>query len=416
MVDINAIERALLVNVVRLKKWDILVLNDIDEKFFTEANTPLYKYVKEYVSANSYPDIKILAYTFNISDDDFADYITIEDLQALCDTIKNNYLKDELKYKLNQLNTRDQDIYKDPVSYIEAIGKVYDDLKTIGYKNKSVDLFDEIEEVLKIDPTDVISTGFAELDEKLVGWKRGEELVVLVGRPGQGKSFLGLKFAFSAIMQGERVGIYSGEMSKLQLQERALCCAKQNYTDTKEDALKFIKDNDLHLRILTFNELRRKATVNDIEEMIVRDKLTMVVVDQLSLMDDVSYTKGNPLRMQYGNISADLFGLSQKYNVAVLLLVQSNRQGADTNYGPQLENIAESDAVAQNATRVITLRKEGETLTLNIVKNRYGESGLVQRYEVDYGINKYKPLKDTPFNILNNNITKVKPREIFGKN
>lgn len=211
--------------------------------------------------------------------------------------------------------------------------------------------------------------------------------------------------------QGETVGLYSGEISGQKLQERVLCCAKQNYTDTKEDALKYIKDNDFHLRVLTFNELRRKATVNDIEEMLVRDKLTMIVVDQLSLMEDISAVKGTPLRLQYANITSDLFALSQKYNVAVILLVQSNRQGTDSSYGPQLENIAESDAVAQNSTRVITLKKENELLTLNIVKNRYGDSNVTLKYEADYGINKYRPIKDNPMTL---NDLKRPKRNIFG--
>ena len=90
----------------------------------------------------------------------------------------------------------------------------------------------------------------------------------------------------------------------------------------------------------------------------------------------------------------DLFTLSSRYQLPIILLVQSNRQGSDQKDGPMLENIAESDAVAQNATRVISMKNEGGVLTLNILKNRYGSSKLIQRYDVDYGINKYKPIQD----------------------
>ena len=34
--------------------------------------------------------------------------------------------------------------------------------------------------VMNIDPSNVISTGFKELDEKLIGWKRGEDLIVFM--------------------------------------------------------------------------------------------------------------------------------------------------------------------------------------------------------------------------------------------
>ena len=128
--------------------------------------------------------------------------------------------------------------------------------------------------------------------------------------------------------------------------------------------------------------------------MIVKDNLTMFIIDQLSLMEDISSKPGTPLRQQYGNISMDLFSLTTKYNIPGLLLVQSNRQGSEQRNGPALENIAESDAVAQNSTRVISMKKENNVLTMNILKNRYGPAGLTQKYDVDYGINKYKPIFD----------------------
>ena len=265
---------------------------------------------------------------------------------------------------------------------------------------------------MELDPNDVISTGFKELDETLTGWKRGEELVVFAARTGQGKSWMGLKFALAAALQGERVGIYSGEMSLQQLQERILCCAKQSYTATKEDALNFIKQSNPIIRVLTQKELRRRATVEDIEEMIIKDKLTMLIVDQLSLMDDASAKPGTPLRQQYGNISMDLFSLSTKYNLPCILLVQLNRQSAQDPRGPQLENLAESDAVGQNATRVITMKNESGVLTIKVAKNRYGEADKEIKYEVDYGINKYKHIKEVTQQ--NQIVRKAKARQIFG--
>lgn len=277
-------------------------------------------------------------------------------------------MKSKVQYEVSLLNEYSDLMETDPVQYVAKIGDIYNDLKLLGHHNKSVDLFKDIEQVAKIDPSDVISTGFKELDEKLVGWKRGEELVIVVGRTGQGKSWMGLKFAMSAAIKGERVGIYSGEMSTQQLQERILCCAKQNYTDSQEQALQFVKDHNLFIRVLTQKELRRRANVDDIEEMIIRDKLTMLVVDQLSLVEDKNYRPGNPIRFQYGNISDDLYSLSIKYDLPVILLVQSNRQGINAQNAPELENIAESDAVAQNATRVISMRNENGILTLKLLK------------------------------------------------
>lgn len=394
MIDKDSIEKALLLGIVKTQNWRVLILNNITEEYFSPANQSLYRYIKDYADRNKYPDLKIISYEFNIDDIAMAEYTSITDLDSLCETLHNTYVKDKLQFEVGKLNEYSEELETNPTQYLQRIGQVYENMKAIGSSVKSVGLTDNIENILQIDPSNVISTGFKELDEKLIGWKRGEELVTVLGRTGQGKSWLALKFAMAAALQGERVGIYSGEMSQQQLQERLLCCAKQTYTSTKEESLQFLINSNIDIRLLTQKELRRRANVNDIESMIVKDNLTMFIIDQLSLMEDISSKPGTPLRQQYGNISMDLFSLTTKYNIPGLLLVQSNRQGSEQRNGPALENIAESDAVAQNSTRVISMKKENNVLTMNILKNRYGPAGLTQKYDVDYGINKYKPIFD----------------------
>ena len=119
---------------------------------------------------------------------------------------------------------------------------------------------------------------------------------MFVGRTGQGKSWLCLKVAMAAALAGEAVGIYSGEMSQQQLQERIICCARPTTTSTDEEATQFIRQQNVDIRLLTQKELRRRATVRDIEEFIIRDKLTMVVLDQLSLMDDITSKPRNTFK------------------------------------------------------------------------------------------------------------------------
>ena len=38
------------------------------------------------------------------------------------------------------------------------------------------------------------------------------------------------------------------------------------------------------------------------------------------------------------------------------------------------------------------MKNENGVLTMNLLKNRYGSAGLTQKYDVDFGINKYKPI------------------------
>jgi len=286
MIDRDRLEKSLLLGIVRDKNWDVLLLNNITKDCFSVANYELYEYIKKFANEGKYPDIRIVSNVFDISEEMLREYLMIGNLNELCDVLHNEYVKNQLEYKVGQLNDFVSEMETDPVKYIDRLSRVVEDVRQISYHTKSVDLFENIEEILKIDKSNVISTGFKELDDKLIGFKRGEELVVLAGRTGQGKTWMGLKFAMSAAFQGNKVGLYSGEMSTQQLQERMLCCAKPTYTSTQEEAMKVIKEKDAFVRVITQKELRRRANVSDIEEFIIRDNLDMVVIDQLSLMED----------------------------------------------------------------------------------------------------------------------------------
>lgn len=399
MANRDYIEKALLLGMARNQSWMTMIKNSMDKKYFSPANYKLYQYIEECASKNEYPELKTISAKFGFDDQTLAELLDYTDYNNACTFLKDEYTIAYLNYAVGELNEHQNEMVDNPSSYIDRLGKVYNEAKMLDRDIEAVDLFDGIENQLGEDK-ETISTGFKELDAKLKGWRRGEELVVFMGRTGQGKSWMGLKFAFHAALHGERVGIYSGEMSVEQLQERILCCAKQSYTSTKEEAKKFCDDNKLSIPALTQREIRGRANIQDIERFIVKENLTMIVIDQLSLMEDITSKPGTPLRQQYGNISMDLFTLSSRYNLPVILLVQSNRQGGENKNGPALENIAESDAVAQNATRVISMKNESGTLTLNVLKNRYGDSSMIQRYEVDYGLNKYKPLNDVDIPVV----------------
>lgn len=286
MIDRDGLEKSLLLGIVRDKNWDVLLLNNVTRDCFSPANLPLYDYIKGFANEGKYPDIRIVTNIFDIPDDEVPEYLMITALDELCDALHSEYVKNQLRYKVENLNAFNSEVETDPVSYVDRLGRVVEEVRQISYHTKSVDPFENIEEILKIDKSNVISSGFRELDEKLIGFKRGEELVVLAGRTGQGKTWMGLKFAMSAAFQGNRVGLYSGEMSTQQIQERMLCCAKPAYTATQEEAMQVIKEKDAFVRVLTQKELRRRANVSDIEEFIIRDNLDMVVIDQLSLMED----------------------------------------------------------------------------------------------------------------------------------
>lgn len=184
MLDRDAVEKALLLGIVRDKNWEVLILNNITKDYFTYANHRLYEYIYSFISTSKYPELPVIGYEFDIDDESMRQYTEILDLNSLCNVLRNEYMKNKIHQQIISLNESKDLMEKDPVAFIDQLGSVYNNLKILGHYNKSVDLFEDIEDISKIDPSDVISTGFKELDEKLIGWRRGEELIILVGRTG----------------------------------------------------------------------------------------------------------------------------------------------------------------------------------------------------------------------------------------
>ena len=120
--------------------------------------------------------------------------------------------------------------------------------------------------------------------------------------------------------------------------------------------------------------------------MIKKYNLDIVGIDQYSLMDDFRSKKGDPLRIRLGNISADLFNMSMKYKIPILALSQANRAAAKSG-NPELEHMSESDAIAQNSTKVISMSRKNEELRMQVVKNRYGIVGdeFIYLWDIDKG-------------------------------
>lgn len=283
----------------------------------------------------------------------------------------------------------------------------------------------EYNDRLESDQNNVIKIGLDEMDEKLFGWNMGEELVTIMARTNQGKSWLLLEFLMNAWKQGKRVGLYSGEMSATQIGYRFdalnehfsnlnLMRANPDEKEKYEEYIKALKNNENCFQVITPKDLGHLATVNDIDHMINKYNLDIVGIDQFSLMEDFRSKKGDPVRIRLGNISADLFNMSMKYKIPIIALSQANRM-AGKNTTPELEHMSESDAIAQNSTKVISMTRSGNELKMSVVKNRYGKVGdeFIYLWDIDTGNFKFSRFgnKNQDTNSGDTNINRRKANE-----
>ena len=251
-----------------------------------------------------------------------------------------------------------------------------------------------------------ISSGIKEIDDATHGWI-APDVVNILGRLNEGKSWLLFLFLINAWAQGVPVLMYSGEMECLFLQMRmaalhghfsnlGLMSGREDLKNGKTFADFFryageISGNKTPFIVLTPSDLKsRKLTISELRNAIETHGPKLVGIDQISLMADERAGKGDPKRVSYTNLSEDLYGVSEQYMIPILAAVQANRGAIDKKHSdkaPDIEDVYESDGVAQNATRLLALKQDGDRLILALRKNRYGLRGQEWRlkWDVDTG-------------------------------
>ena len=390
------IEAQVISKILEEKVLEILLDEGINSMYFVSYNEEakfIYNHYNEYHKVPTKETFISAFPEFELTD-------TSEDWTYLIQGLREGYMFSQLA----QLVTSSTSVIKnDAFEGYQLLKNKILELESIRpitsndiVKNADVRL-KEYNDRLNSDSNNVIKIGLEEMDEKLFGWNMGEELVTIMARTNQGKSWLLLEFLMNAWKQGKKVGLYSGEMSATQIGYRFdalnehfsnlnLMRANPEEKEKYEEYIKALKNKDNCFVVITPKDLGHLATVNDIDQMINKYELDIVGIDQFSLMEDYRTKKGDPLRIRLGNISADLFNMSMKYKIPIIALSQANRM-AGKNATPELEHMSESDAIAQNSTKVISMTRVGNELKMSVVKNRYGKVGdeFIYLWDIDTG-------------------------------
>lgn len=132
-------------------------------------------------------------------------------------------------------------------------------------------------------------------------------------------------------------------------------------------------------------------------------------------MTDERFKRGDSKTTSLTNISEDLMELSMEMNVPILVVVQANRSGAvekGTDDTPDLESIRDSDGIAHNASKVISIhQKENGILNMTVKKQRFGAVGgkLTYNWSINTGEFTFIPTYD---DAESNEVTERKVEEV----
>ena len=262
---------------------------------------------------------------------------------------------------------------------------------------------------------DGLSTGIPELDKYTDGFKP-ENLIVLAGRPGSGKTTMSLNFVEKIIMQEREdsgaVLFFSMEMSADELLTKLLSSLSRidskrlrrdrmraNEWDSLTSAVNLLRNKSLYIDdtgALSSQEIRNRA-----RRVAGTTTLDLIVVDYLQLMR--SERHHDQRVNEVAEFSGALKALAKELKVPVIALSQLNRALESRNdKKPRMADLRDSGAIEQDADLILFVHHDdaghadggdefGET-QLIIGKHRTGATGAVT-LEFQRAIGRFVPVE-----------------------
>ena len=248
-----------------------------------------------------------------------------------------------------------------------------------------------------------LSSGYEELDTIIHSFEKSN-LYVLAGRPGMGKTALGLNIVYNlAYNQNKSVVVFSYEMTERQIINRLLAIfsgienQKILINDlSKEENLKLLegenafKNTEIYLDCpgtMDFNGIRTKLA-----NLMVNTKVDLLLIDdiqRITISDKDRQYAANREQEVSKNVR-DLKALAKELNIPILAISQVNRNSKDRpSIRPILTDIRDSGAIENDSDVVLFLHRpeyygitqdeEGNSLLkiaeIEIAKNRHGQIG-----------------------------------------
>lgn len=241
-----------------------------------------------------------------------------------------------------------------------------------------------------------ISTGFAKLDAITNGWQ-SPRLVLVAGRPGDGKSVLAENFAFTAAKQGHPVGIFTLEMdaeeygTRTMAHEAEVSGVRQGRGDMDEpemarlcNSLKQYSEMPIYYEdfpALNIIGMRAKA-----RKMVKKYGVKLFILDYLTLLDSTEAGPDELARARH--CMRMLKKLSKELQRPIIVLAQINRKGAEVMKNEEPENHHIRNAGEDDADTVILLHRLPNPTPmqiekcyfptkLKVSKNRGGQTGFM---------------------------------------
>jgi replicative DNA helicase len=243
---------------------------------------------------------------------------------------------------------------------------------------------------------DTVRTGFPSADKVLSGGLRQQDLVVLAGDVGSGKSALALQIGIRAAGSGVPTLYLSGEMSPARVFERALAMEGRTSIDDlrqgRLDEPTRAAVGGAAVRLRHTPLLVRPLLGSDFQE--IREAVNIVPRRRLLIVDSLQLTTpphpSTRLQERLAQSVRALKALAMEWDLAVLVTAQLPGHRIDRpDPRPTLDDLGGFGGIKQNADVVLMIYREemyrpgqgveGAT-ELIVAKSRNGTTGFVDLY------------------------------------
>lgn len=319
-------------------------------------------------------------YQFFVECDD--PHVTTE---ALCHAARLERLNSELTLEQVKINELQQS--GDVIGALNAMQRAVTDLQNIGigtntdsfcsnaierwyleYEKRANGIFDTVAS-WPWEPLNRVTPGVA-----------SSEYVVIYGRPKSFKSWVLADTIAYMFEQGKRCVIYTKEMTEENIYDRVFCCiAKVSYHNFRMGTCTPQEKEALYSTVSYVRALRASNqmvvlsgqdapsggdTVPWFRAKLEKYKPHFSFIDGLYLMSDHKGAKADHDRVR--NISRDLRQVTLDLKIPLLATLQANRKAAGHNEA-NLDEIAFSDGISQDATLIMRVIKEKDSDTCQLI-------------------------------------------------
>ncbi len=392
-----------------------------DEMFYNEANKTIFNAMKSLYSDGIPVDTSTvcneLDKTKSLAKVGGVEYIS-EIIDSVPSTANLNYYikiildKAILRTLIAKSTKIQEDCYEEADAVVDIVENaernilgVYND--KLGRDIKKIqDILPEIQETMEAlaeSKTEFtgIRTGYYDFDKITRGLQKNQ-VIIIAGRPGSGKSAFALNVALNAaIKEKKSVAFFSLEMGSDEIVKRMFGClgkidgdvlktGKLKNTDWKKwnEAMSELSDAKFYLDDsggISVSEIRRKCRKLKNSP----DGLDLIVIDYLQLLSSSAKYAGQRVQ-EVSEISRDIKKLAMELQIPVIALAQlsrsvEQRRGEDSK--PKLSDLRESGSIEQDADIVLFLHSDeygkyttnlNRKIELLIAKHRAGSTGSVE--------------------------------------